>query len=155
MEKKFQPVFDTPVQSLSKESEEKLSLLKADLIAIRKMGRMEKFFGSENYRVVKSMVTTPTSIAGIILIFLFVLIALAAPLIMPPLPSAGADPYKIPRDGFSPVPKLPEQNGPMNPHLYLSGIKRSPVKILMFISWERPLISMIFCMGLSGVPGLP
>jgi peptide/nickel transport system permease protein len=107
MEKKFQPVFDTPVQSLSKESEEKLSLLKADLVAIRKMGRMEKFFGSENYRVVKSMVTTPASIAGIILILLFVIIAVAAPLIMPPLPAAGTDPYKIPRDGFSPVPKLP------------------------------------------------
>ena len=50
MEKKFQPVLDTPVQSLSKESEEKLALLNADLVAIRKMGSMEKFFGSENCR---------------------------------------------------------------------------------------------------------
>lgn len=105
MDKKFQPVLDTPVQTLSKESEEKLALLKADLVAIRKMSRAEKFLGSDNYRVVRALVTTPTSIAGFVLILMFVLISLAAPIIMPPFP--GTDPYKIPRDGYSPVPKAP------------------------------------------------
>jgi peptide/nickel transport system permease protein len=105
MEKKIQPVIDVPVKSLSKESEKKLALLKADLVSIRKMGRLETFLGSDNYRVVKAMVSTPTSIAGFILIILFILIALAAPILMPPLPDT--DPYMIPRDGYSPVPQLP------------------------------------------------
>jgi peptide/nickel transport system permease protein len=105
MEKKFQPVLETPLQTLSKESEEKLALLNADLVAIRKMGRMEKFLGSDNYRVVKSMLNSPTSVAGILLIFLFIVIALAAPVIMPPIP--GTDPNRIPEDGYSQVPKLP------------------------------------------------
>jgi peptide/nickel transport system permease protein len=99
------PIFDVTSTSLSKESEEKLSLLQADLISNRKMSRAEKFFGPENYRVLKSLVTTPTSVAGLVLIGLFLIIGLAAPLIMPPLPDV--DPYSIPRDGYSPVPKPP------------------------------------------------
>jgi peptide/nickel transport system permease protein len=105
MDKKFTPVFDTPVTTLSKESEEKLALLRADVIAIRKIGRLEKFLGSENYHVLKMVVTNPTSIAGLILLTFFIVLALAAPLIAPPLPNV--DPYKIPRDGYNPEPKPP------------------------------------------------
>ncbi len=120
MEKKFQPVLDSPVATLSKESEEKLALLRADLIANRRMGRWEKLLGSDNYRVVRAMVTTPTSVVGIVLIALFFLLAVAAPVIMPPL--AGEDPYKIPEDGYSQIPKLPgaawTQNTPPLPFWY-------------------------------------
>jgi peptide/nickel transport system permease protein len=98
-------IFDISGTSLSKDSEEKLALLKADLISTREMTKGEKFFGPENYRVLKSLITTPTSIVGLILIFIFLIIGLAAPLIMPPIPET--DPYSIPRDGYSPVPKPP------------------------------------------------
>jgi peptide/nickel transport system permease protein len=99
------PIIETPVESLSVESQEKLNLLNADLVATRKVGRMERFIGKENYRVLKGLVTTPTSIIGLVLIALFILIAIAAPLIAPPLP--GVDPYQIPRDGYSAQPKPP------------------------------------------------
>jgi peptide/nickel transport system permease protein len=95
---------DSP-RALSRDSEEKLGKLQADLVSTREMTRMEKFFGPENYRVLRSLVTTPTSVAGLVLIALFFLVGLAAPLIMPPIP--GNDPYGIPRDGYSPVPKPP------------------------------------------------
>jgi peptide/nickel transport system permease protein len=73
--------------------------------AIRKIGRIERFLGPENYRIVTGLLKTPASILGFILIFLFIFIAVAAPLIMPP--ATPNDPYKIPRDGFSPNPRAP------------------------------------------------
>ena len=105
MTTKFTPVFDTPVTALTKESEEKLKLMRADVIAIRKIGRMERFLGTDNYRIVKMLISTPTSIAGMILLAFFVLVAVFAPVIMPPIPNTNA--YMMPRDGFSPVPKAP------------------------------------------------
>jgi peptide/nickel transport system permease protein len=48
----------------------------------------------------------PLSIAGIIILLIFVIIALFAPLIAPP-PEGHLDPYVIPRDGYSPIPKPP------------------------------------------------
>jgi len=69
----------------------------------RKIGRIERFLGPENYRILRGMLVTPTSIAGLVLITFFAVIAIAAPLIIP----AGSEknPYKIPRDGFSPDPR--------------------------------------------------
>jgi len=74
-----------------------------ETIAIREIGRLERFLGPENYRIVTGLVKTPASIMGFILIGLFVIIALAAPLIAPPV--TPNDPYKIPRDGFSSEPR--------------------------------------------------
>lgn len=68
----------------------------------RKIGWLERFLGPENFRIVKGLVKTPASIMGFLLIFLFILIAIFAPVIAPPV---GKDPYKIPRDGFSAEPK--------------------------------------------------
>jgi peptide/nickel transport system permease protein len=79
--------------------------IQSETIATRKIGRLERFLGPDNYRVIKGLFTTPASIAGFFLIAFFALIALGAPLIAPPLPNR--DPYKIPRDGFSPDPKPP------------------------------------------------
>ncbi len=50
----------------------------------------------------KGLLTTPTSIAGLLLILFFVAVAALAPVIAPP---ASSDSYKIPRDGFSPDPR--------------------------------------------------
>jgi peptide/nickel transport system permease protein len=74
-----------------------------ETLSTRKIGRAEKILGPENYRIVKGLLTTPTSIAGFIMIGFFVLIAIFAPLIAPPI--RANDPYKIPRDGFSPDPR--------------------------------------------------
>ena len=68
----------------------------------RKIGRVERFLGPENYRIITGLLKTPASIAGFILIGTFILIAVFAPVIIPPV---GNDPYKIPRDGFSGEPR--------------------------------------------------
>jgi len=75
----------------------------AEAAPTRKIGGFERFVGPENYRVLVGLMKTPASILGTALIVFFVLIALAAPLIAPPLNPDS--PYKIPRDGFSPNPK--------------------------------------------------
>lgn len=48
----------------------------------------------------------PLSLAGLIIIAIFVVVALLAPVIAPP-PENHFDPYQIPRDGFSPIPQPP------------------------------------------------
>ena len=68
----------------------------------RKIGRLERFLGPENYRIVRGLLKTPASILGFTLILFFLFIALAAPWIIPPV---GRDPYQIPRDGFSSEPR--------------------------------------------------
>lgn len=72
-------------------------------VATRKIGRLERFFGPENYRILTGLLKTPASIAGFVLIGLFIFIALAAPLIIPPV--TANDPFKIPRDGFRSDPR--------------------------------------------------
>ena len=78
------------------------SLLK-DTVSMRKIGWFERFLGPENYRVIVGLLKTPASIFGLILIIFFVLVAIFAPAIIPPVNDA--DPYQIPRDGFSSDPK--------------------------------------------------
>jgi len=94
------------------------SLLK-EVISDRKISRLERFLGPENYRIIKGLMKTPASIIGFTLIGLFILIAIFAPVIAPPV---GKDPYKIPRDGFSGEPKPPgtewKRNKPDIPFWY-------------------------------------
>lgn len=71
--------------------------------SMRPVGRLERLIGPDYYRILRGMVTTPTSVAGLVLITFFVILALAAPFIVPP--ASTRDPYKIPRDGFSPDPR--------------------------------------------------
>ncbi|HEX9117399.1 MAG TPA: ABC transporter permease [Anaerolineae bacterium] len=71
----------------------------------RRIGRIEKILGPQNYRIIRGLLVTPTSVAGLIILSFFVVVALGAPLIAPP-PNP-ANPYKIPRDGFSTEPKPP------------------------------------------------
>ena len=73
-----------------------------DSISLRKIGRLERFLGPENYRILVGMMKTPASIAGMVLVGMFVLIAVFAPQI---IPSVGRDPYAIPRDGFKSDPR--------------------------------------------------
>ena len=71
----------------------------------RQISRLESILGPEIYRILKGIVTNPLSIAGTSLIGFFVLIALLAPVLAPPVSTR--QPYMTPRDGFSPAPKDP------------------------------------------------
>jgi peptide/nickel transport system permease protein len=67
---------------------------------------MRKLLGPEWYRLLRGVVTNPLSIAGLIIVTVFILMAVCAPVLAPPV-TAMADPYLIPRDGFGPEPKPP------------------------------------------------
>jgi peptide/nickel transport system permease protein len=75
-----------------------------ETISDRKISWLERFLGPEAYRIVLGLFKTPASIIGVILITFFILIAIFAPVIAPPV---GNDPMKIPRDGFSGEPQPP------------------------------------------------
>lgn len=80
------------------------SLLK-ETASLRRIGRLEKFLGPENYRILIGLLKTPASITGLLLLLFFVFVAVFAPVIIP-APEKG-DPYKIPRDGFKSDPQPP------------------------------------------------
>ena len=94
------------------------ALLK-ETISERKISRVERLLGPENYRILTGLLKTPASILGFILIGIFVLVAVFAPVIIPPVTK---DPYTIPRDGFSGEPKPPgtvwKRNAPDVPFWY-------------------------------------
>ena len=94
------------------------TLLK-ETVSDRKITRMERVLGPENYRIIKGLSKTPASIVGFILISIFILIAIFAPVIAPPVDD---DPFKIPRDCFSGQPRPPgsewKKNVPEIPFWY-------------------------------------
>ncbi len=71
----------------------------------RKIGKFERILGPEFYRILIGVITNPLSIVGVILITLFVVVALAAPVIAPP--TNPNNPYIIPRDGYGSTPLPP------------------------------------------------
>lgn len=71
----------------------------------RKIGRLERTLGPEPYRLFRGLITNPLSIAGLIILGIFIFIAVAAPVLAPP--RNPKTPYRIPRDGFHPTPKVP------------------------------------------------
>jgi len=54
---------------------------------------------------VRRFLTNPLSMAGMILVFLFTLVAIFAPFVAPP--ERPREPYRIPRDGFKAEPQAP------------------------------------------------
>jgi peptide/nickel transport system permease protein len=71
----------------------------------RKISRLERALGPEPYRLIIGMVTNPLSVAGFIILSIFIFIAIFAPVLAPP--RNPATPYRIPRDGFHPTPQVP------------------------------------------------
>ena len=71
----------------------------------RKISWLEKTLGPEFYRIVKGVLSNPLSIIGLTLLIIIVLVAVFAPSIAPP--TNKREPFMVPRDGFSPTPKLP------------------------------------------------
>ncbi|HSJ88422.1 MAG TPA: ABC transporter permease [Anaerolineales bacterium] len=82
-------------------------------VAARKISRLERFLGPDNYRVMQGLLKTPASVIGSLLILFFIIVALAAPVLAPPLNPN--DPYKIPRDGFKAQPKAPGEEWKVRP----------------------------------------
>jgi peptide/nickel transport system permease protein len=66
---------------------------------------LERQLGTEAYRMVKGLATNPVSLAGMVLLGVFVFVAVAAPILAPPIHAD--DPYQIPRDGYGQVPQVP------------------------------------------------
>ena len=58
--------------------------------------------------VFKKLLRNPTSLAGLIILLLYVIMAIGAPWFAP-IPERSRDPYMIPRDGFSTTPKPPSE----------------------------------------------
>jgi peptide/nickel transport system permease protein len=73
---------------------------------LRELSRLERLIGAEWYRLIRGVVTNPLSVAGLILVLVFVLMAAFAPVLAPPVEGT-YDPYLIPRDGYGPEPKPP------------------------------------------------
>ena len=82
-------------------------------VAARKLGWLERFLGPENYRVLQGLMKTPASIMGSTLVVLFAFIAIAAPVLAPPVNPN--DPYRIPRDGFRAEPQPPGSEWKVKP----------------------------------------
>jgi peptide/nickel transport system permease protein len=61
-------------------------------------------------KVLKELLKNPLSLTGLVLVAVFAVIAIAAPLIAPPVDPQ--DPYKIPRDGFLAEPSPPGEGHP-------------------------------------------
>jgi len=59
-------------------------------------------------KIVRKLLKNPLSCTGLAMLIFFTVIALFAPLLAPP--QFPMEPYKIPRDGFGPVPKPPTEN---------------------------------------------
>ncbi len=74
-------------------------------VAATKSSVLEAWFGVDSARMIRQLFTNPLSVIGMILLGLFLLVAIAAPVLAPP--RQASEPYQIPRDGYSPNPQPP------------------------------------------------
>ncbi len=80
----------------------------------------------------------PLSIAGIVIIFIFIVIAILAPVIAP-TPEGPGGAYDIPRDGYSPIPQPPSEE-----HIF--GTTQGQYDIFYGVIWGT---RTAFLIGLS------
>jgi peptide/nickel transport system permease protein len=73
---------------------------------MRELGRWERLLGPEWYRLIRGVLINPLSVAGLIIVTFFILVAALAPVLAPKV-RPNADPYLMPRDGFGPEPQAP------------------------------------------------
>ena len=117
------------LNSASNEAPTGDNFLLEDTHSARKISKLERWLGPENYRIMRGLLKTPASIIGFILVLTFALVAIFAPQI---IPAVGRDPYKMPRDGFSGEPKPMgaewKRNRPDTPAWYkaLTGEEQLP-----------------------------
>ena len=80
--------------------------IKANDVNVPKERRLDALLGPEWGRLVRGIFTNPLSVVGLILVSMFVLTAIFAP-ILAPAPDENWDVNLIPRDGFSETPRPP------------------------------------------------
>jgi peptide/nickel transport system permease protein len=92
------------------------TITRDDIVAwtLPELTGLRKLLGPEWYRLLRGLVTNPLSVAGLIIVTFFFLMAAFAPVLAPPT-AIQADPYLIPRDGFGPEPKAPGTVWAKNP----------------------------------------
>jgi peptide/nickel transport system permease protein len=83
-------------------------------------GRLQNWLSPETYRLVRGVFTNPLSVAGLLIILAFILIALFAPILAPP-PTEIWETTRIPRDGFATEPKPPGTVWERNAPQYIPG----------------------------------
>ena len=106
--------------------------------------------------VLHTILAHPGLAIGIALVLTFVIVALAAPLIAPP---QGDDPYKIPKDGLSPMPSPPSPGHPLGTMAYQYDVfyglvwgTRVALRIGVIVTLGRMLIGVLLGL-LSGYYG--
>ena len=106
----------------------------------RRVGKLEKLLGPELARVIIGIFTNPLSIIGFGLILFFILVAIFAPVIIPPLENT-RDPFKILRDGYSPYPKAPgalwNTKAPALPFWYKTFDRQGPMGAFLRDGFQR------------------
>jgi len=132
--------------------------------------RLERMLGPEWARIVRGLLTNPLSVLGLVIVFFFLVVAILAPTLAPPV-RPNADPYNIPRDGFSPTPKEPgtvwNREAPPLPFWYeavtgksewvhLMGTTSGQFDIYYGIIWgtRTALLVGVLVVGLSLIIGL-
>ena len=108
--------------------------------------------------VLKKLLKNPTSLAGLIMLLAFVIIAIGAPWFAP-VPERSRDAYMIPRDGFSTTPNPPSEEHPFGTtegqyDIYYGVIwgTRTAFRIGVVITFITTLIG-IFIGSISGFYG--
>lgn len=82
--------------------------------------RLERMLGPQWARLVRGVLTNPLSVTGLILVTIFILTGIFAPLLAPP-PNANWDSNRIPRDGFRSEPRPPMTEWTRNVPAYVPG----------------------------------
>ncbi len=93
----------------AKYTEQENSELRSKIFAIetlRQKSWLERKLGPLWYKILRGVVTNPLSVIGLVITTLFILMAIFAPVLAPPI-SEVHNPYLIPRDGYAPEPKAP------------------------------------------------
>lgn len=98
-------------------------------------------------RGVQRFLRNPLSVTGLVLLLLFMLVAILAPWLAPP--DRPWDPYQVPQDGLSPIPKPPNSEAwntfPPDWHLHPFGVASGGYDIYYGIIWGT---RMAFYVGL-------
>jgi len=108
--------------------------------------------------IAKKLLARPSLTLGVTIVLIYVIVALAAPLIAPP---EGDSPYIIPKDGFSPTPRPPSDNHPLgtlqSQYDVFYGLiwgTRAALRIGLSITFGRVLIGVLLGLASGYYGGL-
>ena len=95
----------------------------------------------------KRILSNPELVLGTLIVLVFAIVAVAAPVVAPP---EGEDPYSLPKDGFAPAPKPPSPDHPL-------GTMQDQYDVLYGLIWGTRIafrVGLLITLGrvLLGVP---